>query len=131
MASRIILQLAEDLVTELLVERKGLKIVGIAMRVRTPAAPRLLFRGVHETSAKSMSPKIICNPKLLDEQPVPVRITEKTADDLSRPTRDHGQSAVVRGRGLRNVVADQLANNLLRFASGERRLHFNGDLRSH
>jgi hypothetical protein len=44
MACWIIFQLAEDVVTELLVERKRLKIVSITMRVKTPAATCLLSR---------------------------------------------------------------------------------------
>ncbi len=82
-ANRIILQLAEDLVTELLVERKRLEIVSITMRVGTSATTRLVFRRLHESPAKSTSPKSVCNPKLLDEQPVPMRVTEEAADNLS------------------------------------------------
>jgi hypothetical protein len=90
MANRIILQLTEDVVTEFLVERKRLKIVGITMRVRTPATTRLLFRCAHETPANSASPKSACNPKLLDEHPVPVRVTEETANNLPVVACEHG-----------------------------------------
>jgi hypothetical protein len=67
MANGIIVQLAEDVVTELLVERKRLKIESIAMCVETTATTRLVLRCAHKTPTEAASPESLRNPQLFDE----------------------------------------------------------------
>jgi hypothetical protein len=83
MANGIIVQLAEDAVTELLVERKCLKIESIQMRVETTATTRLVLGYAHESPTEAASPESVCNPELFDEQPVPPRVAEEAADNLT------------------------------------------------
>jgi hypothetical protein len=86
MANGVIIQLTEDVVTELLVERKRLKIESITMRVETTATTRLVLRCAHETPTEAASPESVRNPELFDEQPVPGRVAEESSDNLSVAT---------------------------------------------
>lgn len=87
MVNGIIVQLAEDFVTELLVERKRLKIESIQMRVETTATTRLALGYAHESPAEPASLESACNPELFDEQPVPPRVAEQAADNISLVAR--------------------------------------------
>ena len=83
MANGIIVQLAEDVVTDLLVERKRLKIEGITMCVETTATTRLVLRCTHETPTEAAPPESVRDPQLFDEQPVPGRVAEESTDNFS------------------------------------------------
>jgi len=87
MVNGIVVQLAENLVTELLVERNRLEIEGTQMRVDTTASMRLVLSCAHESPTEAASSESVRNPEMFDEQPVPPRVAEESADNLSVVTR--------------------------------------------
>jgi hypothetical protein len=53
------------------------------MCVETTATTRLVLRCAHKTPTEAASPESLRNPQLFDEQPVPGRVAEEFADNLS------------------------------------------------
>ncbi len=79
-ADGIVVQTAKNVITKRLVKRKRLKVEGVAMCVEATASMCLVLRRPHKASANAVAPDSLCHPKLFDEKPVPVRITNEAAD---------------------------------------------------
>ena len=114
-ASGIVVQMAKDAITQCLVKWKRLEIESVAMRVQAAPRARLLLRRAHETPADAASSDGLCDPKLFDEEPIPVRMANQAANEFAALTRKNDQITMCRRWGLGFVVAHQRPHDLLTF----------------
>jgi hypothetical protein len=110
--------LAKDGVAEGLVKGEGLKVEGVAMRVEATPGMRLVLRFPHETTADAVAPKSLGHPKLLDEEPVPVRVANQSANKLSVETGEDYQVVISLRCRTAIIEADQFPHDLLTVLGG-------------
>lgn len=91
----IIGQSAESAVTQLMIEWECLEIECIAMRMNAATGQGLAFCGSHEAAAYSALSMVFSNPELLDKQPVPMGISDKTADNDAVATGECGEITII------------------------------------
>ena len=126
-ARRIIFEVAEDVVAKVFVERQGLETKGVAVGMEAAAHAGHTFSGVHEMAADAAPPEFLIDPEVSDEEPIPVGIAEQSADDPGALARHDDHAAMVFGRYLRIVVADQGMDDLLLLMDGKLRLDADGE----
>ena len=110
--------MAKDAVAEGLVKGEGLKVEGVAMRVEATASMRLVLRCPHEATTDAVAPESLCHPKLFDEEPVPVRVANQSANKLSVETGEDHQIVISLRCRTAVIEADQFPHNLLTVLGG-------------
>ena len=114
MASRVALELAEGAIAVLLVEVDRLEVVGVYVRSLSSSSTSCLLDGAHELIPNSATPMLSGYPEMTDEQPIPMRVTRDTSDELSVDAYVNCERSMILGRGDLvvggNEVHDDLSN---------------------
>src|SRR6266542_2278665 len=111
-AQRIVRQLAEGDIANLLVEGSCLKLMRIQPCAVAPACYSLCLREFHELLAYAHASEASRYDKKLSEQPAIARVSpETTGDHLVSYQRDNEWTKTAR-TGLRFVVRDERSNDL-------------------
>jgi len=87
MTNGIVVQLAKNFITELLIERECLEVESITMHMDATAIGRLAFGREHEALSQATTPERFGNPKLFYKQPIPVSETEQATNNFAVVTR--------------------------------------------
>jgi hypothetical protein len=117
-ASGVVVQLSKDAIAESLVKGEGLKVEGVAMGMEATAGMRLVLRCPHQAASDALAPESLRHPKLLDEEPAPVRVADQAANKLRAETGDDHQIVIGLWRCTVVIEEDQSPHNPITILGG-------------